>query len=1335
HLRLPQCGQQIGSSTMEADDAAILARRCDASFDQCVEDLKPFILCLATRQEKQLCSDWVRRLCELRADSLSEKQHRNAYADSLFAMLREGRLAAPFNAGPPESPGLPSTMPPAVASAAGSAAAVSDYWWQASPASSSYKIASQEHQKMTSSPHFSTMSASSQPIASFPSMTSSEAIMSFSTVTPSKTELPSRRAAATNGIDYGEAGRSKPSRQASGSDDSAATAAMERARAEAADYRSRLAASQRRCDELSAELTDLAERCEREAADAAASAELRIREAQLLGERRVQQLESEKESLVARQRQQLQSVIDETRQSLQEAESRHAEQVAELQQSLASLREELSGTSEAAAEAAATAAAERRSLEARLERSETERQRLETEYQQCLAEHESELGALRSKHDAALAFARQEARLEAERSAELLADQRDQLADLRRALSASESARQREAKEAEARLEAERAAERERVEARQSEAGKHAAEELARQAEIRCRLEEALAEAERRAERATAEAAHSAEAAAAEMRRQCERQLGDLRRRAEAADADLAAAGQLRERQAQEFAARLEAARAEAEERLRQSEADAKRRAAEARSEWDRTARRLREEAQTAAKAAKERLAAAEAAAAKRSEEAAQEAAGLRREVKRLKAELLSERQARQQQLLELGLLRQEETARLQRQMEQQASEARAEVEAERVRLSREASEAAERALRATDARLAELEADWRRRADQAGAALAEARAESDELRAERRRLLAALASGAEAAESALNAERERSEQRRRRLAEKLGARLEAERRARRQAEERLAESQLASERALLETEAEHQRQLQGLLPAQLQQQLEATIASLREQISLQLAILTAAIMQKQPRQRQKGREVCNFGLSNEGSPPQRMKRIGSWAAHSNCADASDGGPQSEPLQRQLTRLLESVSRLKLRAFVSALSAASTAEGALPCKDLHRLANEHQMPLSERLLDRLAAACAADVVGIDQTDSRAHLNDSQASLSSAATGWVDSDAATFRLVSAHADTRRESVQVSTGAGLLESSESTTAASSELTRRVVEQLTLHRRYVDLDIIRRDLRKRTTVGAACCQSVLDVCARYDNPVYGSVLAAVLHQCKDSATGAVRWQKFMKFLQQAQQAYFEAHPEAPRQESAKTVSAAINASLQSLSGTSSAASSATWSTVTLASTESGDEVVENGKDNRKDGLRGQSPAKKSIGINGSRSSFAAASGIEAVPTPAVAHLGGGSKNQLAIPHQQHPAAQLTPSPIQHPTAMAIRQLEIKCRFGERLITCPDDIQWTDGATTEVQPEPVDRLELDWVYGYRGNDCRKNLASLPSTGELVYPTGPAGRTAQLLT
>lgn len=52
--------------------------------------------------------------------------------------------------------------------------------------------------------------------------------------------------------------------------------------------------------------------------------------------------------------------------------------------------------------------------------------------------------------------------------------------------------------------------------------------------------------------------------------------------------------------------------------------------------------------------------------------------------------------------------------------------------------------------------------------------------------------------------------------------------------------------------------------------------------------------------------------------------------------------------------------------------------------------------------------------------------------------------------------------------------------------------------------------------------------------------------------------------------------------------------------------------------------------------------------------------------------------------------------------------------------LMYAPTDIKDTYDIS-KVQPAPSKKLKLDWVYGYRGKDCRSNLYQLP-TGEMAY-------------
>ncbi len=51
---------------------------------------------------------------------------------------------------------------------------------------------------------------------------------------------------------------------------------------------------------------------------------------------------------------------------------------------------------------------------------------------------------------------------------------------------------------------------------------------------------------------------------------------------------------------------------------------------------------------------------------------------------------------------------------------------------------------------------------------------------------------------------------------------------------------------------------------------------------------------------------------------------------------------------------------------------------------------------------------------------------------------------------------------------------------------------------------------------------------------------------------------------------------------------------------------------------------------------------------------------------------------------------------------------------------LACPS-AQLENYSLARVSPAPLQRLRLEWVYGYRGRDARANLQLLP-TGEMVY-------------
>ncbi|XP_061033063.1 centrosomal protein of 112 kDa isoform X7 [Eubalaena glacialis] len=85
--------------------------KLDAEFDHFVVDMKPFVLKLPHRSERQRCALWIRKLCEPSGTGagVTGRRNRNLYAKLLLHMLRQGALEGPFTHRP--EPGTLKTLP------------------------------------------------------------------------------------------------------------------------------------------------------------------------------------------------------------------------------------------------------------------------------------------------------------------------------------------------------------------------------------------------------------------------------------------------------------------------------------------------------------------------------------------------------------------------------------------------------------------------------------------------------------------------------------------------------------------------------------------------------------------------------------------------------------------------------------------------------------------------------------------------------------------------------------------------------------------------------------------------------------------------------------------------------------------------------------------------------------------------------------------------------------------------------------------------------------------------------------------------------------------------
>ncbi|XP_070083112.1 centrosomal protein of 112 kDa isoform X8 [Equus caballus] len=85
--------------------------KLDAEFDHFVVDMKPFVLKLPHRSERQRCALWIRKLCEPSGtgSGIMGRKNRNLYAKLLLHMLERGVLEGPFTHRP--EPGTLKTLP------------------------------------------------------------------------------------------------------------------------------------------------------------------------------------------------------------------------------------------------------------------------------------------------------------------------------------------------------------------------------------------------------------------------------------------------------------------------------------------------------------------------------------------------------------------------------------------------------------------------------------------------------------------------------------------------------------------------------------------------------------------------------------------------------------------------------------------------------------------------------------------------------------------------------------------------------------------------------------------------------------------------------------------------------------------------------------------------------------------------------------------------------------------------------------------------------------------------------------------------------------------------
>ncbi|XP_046555303.1 centrosomal protein of 112 kDa-like [Haliotis rubra] len=93
---------------MESPESSL--EQLDSEFDKVLADMKPYVLKLPHKADRQRCAVWIKKLCEPPATGVTGRKNRNMYGQLMLHMLRRGVLEGPFDKRP--SDGSLPTLPP-----------------------------------------------------------------------------------------------------------------------------------------------------------------------------------------------------------------------------------------------------------------------------------------------------------------------------------------------------------------------------------------------------------------------------------------------------------------------------------------------------------------------------------------------------------------------------------------------------------------------------------------------------------------------------------------------------------------------------------------------------------------------------------------------------------------------------------------------------------------------------------------------------------------------------------------------------------------------------------------------------------------------------------------------------------------------------------------------------------------------------------------------------------------------------------------------------------------------------------------------------------------------
>ncbi|XP_066497855.1 centrosomal protein of 112 kDa isoform X3 [Hoplias malabaricus] len=464
-------------------------------------------------------------------------------------------------------------------------------------------------------------------------------------------------------------------------------------------------------------------------------------------------------------------------------------------------------------------------------------------------QHEETLQKLHAKHDTDISHFQKEHALSAAKASEVIEDLEHMVAQLRQQLQDSEHRRQKQIRELESKMHQQtkelQLSSESKVQALQVELEKERTEAIRKAS----KLEDALREKEEQLSRvreAQRQQAQQAELALESFKKQVElsseKVYTDMKQQIEKVEADLSRSKSLREKQAKDFSCQLEELRQRYDQQIvdlkLQHEQERTHLFQQHNAEKDSLVQDHQREIASLEKQARAAMVQHQTQTQEWRKRDGQTISELEAQVHSLREEVLAAHAQRKQQLAELGLLREEERQRSAQDQEAALSRVRAEME--RVRQDLERTYSAERELtqEKTNSRLKQLEKDYSQKLAKATQVTTELQAALSSVKEENKRTQQALERQLQEAHTRGDEERRQLSRDADRACKVLQERVETLQRQLHAVEKKLMTRELETQEQITHIRQEYELKIKGLMPAELRQELEDTIASLKSQVS-----------------------------------------------------------------------------------------------------------------------------------------------------------------------------------------------------------------------------------------------------------------------------------------------------------------------------------------------------------------------------------------------------------------------------------------------------------------------------------------------------------------